>query len=304
MTRNAALVLLSACSDPASPQPEGPHYQYVVSALHLAETNTQAREFGSDLTADGVVDNRLGMVLATLSSIGLGVGETADEALLRGGLVMLADLQTLSFDNTDASGVTMYLGHSPVPSPCIDPDDLTTCGEHLRGTGEFMVQDASASDVGVAPITDGRFRASVGHLSVQIAIADPEEPIELVLRGARIRMSIISPQGAFAAIGGGIRKRDVDNVIVPVAAAQLDRIVTRDCAPTSTNECVCPSGTNAYGIQGLFDKEPADCRVSTDELRENNLVVSLFAPDVTIEGEEMLSFGLAVELASAAFLPP
>lgn len=303
MTKVLALVLLSACTEPPPLEPEGPHYQYVVSALHVAGTNTEAREFGSDLNGDRVVDNQLGMVFATLQSMGLGVGDTADEALLRGGLVMLADFQTLAFDTTEASAVRTYLGHSPAPAPCIDPADLTTCGQHLRGTGQFLVQEGTSSDLGIAPIIDGRFSATVDQLAVQVAIADPEDPFALDLHGARMRMSSISPAGANAAIGGAITRADIENVIIPVAAAQIDRIAVRDCTRVDLT-CNCVPDSNGKTLLGFFDIDPRDCRVSVEEIAENSLVDSLLSPDVTIDGEPMLSFGLAVELASATFLEP
>src|SRR6185503_4291340 len=99
------LLLCAACAtDEPLIDPVGPHYQYVVSELHLPATNTEAREFGLDINDDKSVDNQLGMVFSTLKSQGLGVDETAQESLLRGGLIMLADLQTVDFDDADAAG--------------------------------------------------------------------------------------------------------------------------------------------------------------------------------------------------------
>jgi hypothetical protein len=299
-----ALTLGAACGTEPELPPDGPHYQYVVSELHIASTNTEARQYGLDLNADGVTDNQLGMIFATLDSMGLGVDDTAREALLRGGLIVLADLQTPDFDDSEISGVRTYLGRDPIPAPCLDPAQLESCGQHLLGTGEFSVEDVSGSGLGTGPIIDGTFIAGMPRLPIQIAIISPTEPIRVVLHGARVRATNISPTGASAIIAGGITKADIDGVVIPEAAAQMDRIVGNECGqPDGVAPCGCPKNSRAKFLDGLFDAN-LDCTISTLEVANNSLAQSLLAPDLRLHGEDLLSFGVGVELASATFLPP
>lgn len=309
MSRTAAvlaspLCLIVACTDDERlPPPEGPHYQYVVSELYIPQTNTEARQFGLDLNGDKTVDNQLGMVFSTLDSMGLGVGDTAREALVRGGLIMLADFQTPTFEDTEASGLTTFLGRDPVPGACLDPMQLETCGQHLTGSGSFSAIDGSASDLATAPITNGIFIGGMSRLPVKIALISAVETIDVVLHAARVRVTNISPTGASAVIAGGITKADIDNDVIPQAAAQIDRIITNECGqPNGESPCGCVPGTRARLLRSLFDQNQ-DCSVEADEVAEHSLTASLLAPDVTVNGEPLLSFGIGVELVSATFPP-
>src|SRR4051812_34215683 len=76
--------------------PEGEHYQYVAKSAFVPTNNNQAREYGLDLDDNGSPDNQLGMVLGTLSSMGIAVQSSLSEAVAGGSIILLADLQTTS----------------------------------------------------------------------------------------------------------------------------------------------------------------------------------------------------------------
>jgi hypothetical protein len=116
--------------------------------------------------------------------MGLGVTGTAEEALARGGLIMLADLQTTGFRDTTNTGLTMYLGGDPSPAPCLDPAQLETCGQHLQGGAQFSVDDSSSSDLALGPIKNAAFLAGMDRLPIEIVL-DPTAPLRLDLHGAR-----------------------------------------------------------------------------------------------------------------------
>ena len=282
---------------------EGDHYQYVVSELRVPTNNTMARTDGLDLNGDKTIDNQLGMVFGTLSSMGLGVGDTASEALLRGGLVMLAELQTTEFETTEISGFTTFLGGDPSPTPCLDPARLETCGQHLLGQGSFSVELGTASDQAIGPIFSGTFLNFVGVMPVEIAI-DPTAPIRLDLHGARVRLSQISEGHVSGILGGGITEADIDGVVIPQAAAQMDRIVSAECRkPAGVPPCGCLSGSRAKTLQMYFDAD-RNCQVAVDEVARNSIVQSLLSTDITVGGEHLLSFGVGIELATATFAAP
>src|SRR6478672_9959941 len=77
--------------------PEGMHYHYVANQVNVPTNNTQARAYGLDLNNDGTVDNQLGMVLGTLSSMGFDIQTLADTDVANGSILMLADYQTTGF---------------------------------------------------------------------------------------------------------------------------------------------------------------------------------------------------------------
>ncbi|MBS1123786.1 MAG: hypothetical protein H6Q90_6014 [Deltaproteobacteria bacterium] len=280
---------------------DGVHYQYVVSELRVPTNAVTARENSLDLDGNDSTDNQLGQVFGALNQNGLGVGDTAREALLRGGLVMLADLETTDFENTKISGFTTYLGSDPDPAPCLDPARLESCGQHVLGQGHFSVDDSSASDHAVAPIVDGVFIDTVGVLPVEIAI-DPSMPIRLDLRGARVRLSQLSEGHVSGILGGGITQADIDGVVIPQATAQMNRIVQAECAqPSGQPPCGCLGRADL--LQYVFDDDD-DCQIEVGEISTNSLVRSLLDPDIVVDGQPLLSFGVGVELATATFTAP
>src|SRR5215471_2883908 len=103
----AALVPASlfACSGGGQPKPEGMHYHYVVNQINVPTNNTQARAYGLDLNGDGTVDNQLGMVLGTLSSMGFDIQGNINTSVADGGIIVLVDFQTPSFDSAAGAGI-------------------------------------------------------------------------------------------------------------------------------------------------------------------------------------------------------
>jgi len=296
----SVVLIFTGCATDEPLVVNGTHYQYVVSELRVPANNAEARSNGLDLNDDETVDNQLGMVFGTLGTMGLGVGETATEALLRGGLVMLADLETNGFDDTDASGFSTWLGDSLEPEPCLDPTMLDTCGQHLRGTGRFAIDEDSASHQIPGPIVDGVFHEKAVFLPVELVI-DAGRPLRLDLRGARVKLTQISETRISAIFAGGLTQHDVDTVVIPEAAANCDRIVVNECnQPGGSLPCGCTGGSRARQLQQLFDDND-DCRIETREVATNSIVLALLAPDLKIDGQKLLSFGVGVELVPARF---
>ncbi|MFN0247093.1 MAG: hypothetical protein ACKV2T_09295 [Kofleriaceae bacterium] len=299
-----ALVMMSGCffdSDDPLPPLEGDIYQYVVSDLKIPTNNNEAREFGLDLNGDKnkTGDNQLGMVLGLLENLGLGTASTVREALQRGGLLMLVEVQTTSLEDSRDAGLTTFLGGDAMPDACTDETNLATCGQHLKGTGSFSVDLDTASHQARGPIVGGAFLGDTGIMPVEFAIS-LAGVIRLDLRGARVKITELTPDGARGVFAGAIAPIDLEGVVIPEAAEQVDRIVVDECkGPTSAaNPCGC-SGRGKT-LWEVFDKNH-DCRVDVGEVASNDIVRSLFAPDVRVHGQDMLSFGVGVELARATF---
>ncbi|MGE5186314.1 MAG: hypothetical protein ACM31C_29870 [Acidobacteriota bacterium] len=53
-------------------------------------------------------------------------------------------------------------------------------------------------------------------------------------------------------------------------------------------------------LVALFDTSPKDCTISLTEVQNNSLIKSLLAPDVTIENQPALSFGMQVTAVPAS----
>jgi hypothetical protein len=306
------------------------HYHYVVNQVNVPTNNTQARAFGLDLNDDGTVDNQLGMVLGTLSSMGFKVQDGINQAVADGNLSLLVDFQTKDFNNTSAAGVQAFLGANPNPPACAGSAD-TVCQHQLSGTASFDIAANSPTNAALAgKIINGTFTGGPGNLVLQIALGGPMS-VELDLIGARAKASKITatgigtttmPNTATAASDGGLilagalTQDDLNTKVIPAIQGQLGPLIVRDCCggpnspggmtcnPTGNPPCGCTDGSTGKTILGLFDTSPKDCMVTVDEIKNNSLIMSLLAPDVTINGKMALSLGVQVTTVGATFTPP
>ena len=73
-----------------------------------------------------------------------------------------------------------------------------------------------------------------------------------------------------------------------------------DCTDlTHPPDCGC-TGTGMT-IISTFDKNPADCMITADELRANSIVMSALSPDVTIDGKMAVSLGIKATAVTATY---
>lgn len=315
----AAAVLplsLVACGgdDGGDITPEGEHYQYVVNQAFIPTTNTQARDYGLDLDGNGQVDNQLGMVLSTLSGMGFDLQGTIDGAIAEGSIILLVDFQTKDFTNTTAAGIQVFLGDNPTPPACnqgesYDDATKTGCKHHLDGNGMFQVAANSPTNAALAgKIVNGTFTSNPGNLTLQIALGGTDA-IQLNLIGARAKASGItdsqigSGTSGGVVFGGAVTKEDIDNEVIPAIQAQLVPTIQEDCPGTTPPDCGCMEDSTGETILSLFDANK-DCMVSVEEIKTNSLIVSLLAPDVTIDGKMALSIGLKATAIKGTFTAP
>ena len=301
--------------------PEGTHYHYIANKVLVPTTNTQAREYGLDLNGDKTVDNQLGMVLSTLGSMGFDIQATLDEAVATADIVLLVDFQTKDFTNTTAAGIQVFLGDKNMVTPMAcntgevyNETTNTGCGHHLGGTGMFAVSASSPTNASLGgKIVNGTFNGGPGSISLQIALGGTDA-IQLDLIGARAKGSSLSDASlgtgtsGGVVFGGAITKSDIDNKVIPAIQAQIAPIIAEDCTmPTMPPGCGCMADSTGKTILGLFDtkladgSEGKDCAVSVDEIKTNSLIVSLLAPDVTINGKEALSLGIKATAVKGDF---
>jgi hypothetical protein len=293
--------------DAAPPPPDAPvnlvAHRYVMDSQQLPTNNSEARELGLDLDSDAVIDNQLGMVVATLSGQGLDSQVTLTGAISRGEVLMLAELAVDSFAQGPMT-FTLFSGTNPQPPACNGAGD-TVCRRHLDGNATFDIAMDSARD---EPLK-GQLMGGIGtteivfgsRLQLQTTIL-AETPITLDLLGARAKITNASATQVSGIIGGAITQNDLDTKILPAIQQSADAVVQAECngAPP---DCACPNGTSADTFQGLFDTAPQDCAISLDEVRNNSLIQSLLAPDVMVEGQQALSLGVGFTAVGATFTP-
>jgi hypothetical protein len=313
------LSLVACGGDDGQPIPEGEHYHYVANQAFVPTTNTQAREYGLDLDGNNQPDNQLGMVLSTLAGMGFDIQGTIDKAVAEGDIILLVDFQTKDFMNTTAAGIQVFLGDNPTPAACnageeYNEDTKTGCKHHLDGSGMFQIAANSPSNAALGgKIINGNFTggSTKSDLSLQIALGGTAA-IQLDLIGARAKASMISENGigmgtsGGVVFGGAVTKDDIDNKVIPAIQTQLVPIIEKDCTDRTNpaGGCGCANDSTGKTILGLFDTTPKDCMVTVEEIKNNSLIVSLLAPDVTIEGKMALSLGIKATAVKATFSVP
>ena len=325
-----ALVLpLVACGGGGEdqPTPEGPHYGYAASRLFVPTNNNQAREYGLDLNNDKTVDNQLGMVLGTLAGQGFDVQGTIDKAVAEASIIILGDFQTTSFSSAGGAGLSIKLGANPMPAACnageeylcvnaqqMECDSGTAgctcsgCGRHLTN-GTFTIgSDPNAAVAG--KIVNGTFTGGPGSIQLKIALGS-SEGITLDLIGARAKATGITEAAIDSVIvAGALTKDDLDMKVIPAIHMQIEPLITEDCTmPTMPPDCGCEAGSTGKTILNLFDTTGGagggkDCMVSVDEIKNNSLIQSLLAPDVTIDDKMALSLGIKASMVKATFPLP
>jgi len=108
-----------------------------------------------------------------------------------------------------------------------------------------------------------------------------------------------------AILAGAIAQTEVDATVVPTMRDGFSARVAADCtAPSNPPTCGCATSSFGKTYLDLFDAPPKDCAISLAEVRNNSLIQSLLAPDVSIDGTMALSLGVSASAVPAGFLNP
>lgn len=275
----ASLFLIpAACATDPSTQPQGATEQFVADRIYVPLTPRDAWFMGVDVNGDGKVDNEVGLAMAGMTnslsssgSPGVDFQGAIDSALAEGRLALQVDIQGLA---APSDAVAVQLADNP---PL------------------------------VGPLKDGEFATEPGSITVPINLGT-SQPALLPLLGARIASKnaiAIGTSFGDVEIGGALTPDDVNTILLPAVLPAITKVVQRDCCglPTSPGGATCvPSScgciANSAGAQLVdsFDSTPRDCVVTASEIAANSLAQSLLAPDVTIDGQRAVSFGMLATL--------
>jgi hypothetical protein len=320
----AVVVLLAACGDDSSgtpidaavdappvlidaPPPPPGHHHYVIDSLLVPTNNNMARDYGQDLDNDGAIDNQLGMVLGTLSSMGLDVQMLTTQNVDRGNSITLIDMFANDLTAEPAATFATFVGAKPMPTACANASD-TTCRHHLAGNATFTITAGAPTNQALTgAIVGGTYTsAPAGHLAGPFAVFPSTTPTTVNLVGARvIAMQPSATKIMTIKIGGAITDAEMDAKVYPAISAGMQADITRDCtAPTNPPSCGCASASAGKNWLDLIDSPPKDCKITAPELKANGLFMSLLAPDVMIDGQRALSIGYKATAVEAGFVAP
>jgi hypothetical protein len=315
--------------------PTGTAHTYVVSRVLLPTKSGEGNKYGLDLDGDGNIDNALGNILSALSSAAgsgsLNLQGSIDDSVNQGKIVLLANLKATALDMANGVALEVFVAKTGAgditPAPCTDTND-TVCGHHLTGTGMFTIDPAGPQNAQiVGHIIGGKFTGGPGNVTLEITLSSTVgAPIQLTLIGARsslpgITAAAIGSDAAPGIIAGGVTQDDLNNKVIPAVATTVQAQIDRDCYDQTTHQplgappgCGCKASSTGSTVISLFDKSPADCAVTIDEIKNNDLIKTLLAPDVDLLGADgkaghdgvpdSLSVGVGVEAVPGMYTVP
>jgi hypothetical protein len=290
-----------------APAPQMGHHHYVIDSLLVPTNNNEARAYGQDLNGDLTIDNQLGMVLATLEAQGFEIQGTTTQSVDRGTTITLIDLGADDFTTAPAATFAMFVGANPMPPACANAAD-TTCRHHLTGSATFTIPPAAPTHPALqGTIATGTYTTSpAGLLAAPLPMFPASTPVVVNLVGAKVVATQLSATGIMSLkIGGAVTSAEMDANVYPAMHDGFAAIVAHDCtALTSPPMCGCPAGSNGKTWIDLLDMPPKDCKISVQEIKDNSLFMSLFAPDVVIGGQMALSVGFKATAVEAGFVAP
>jgi hypothetical protein len=266
----AGSVLMVACDGTETPVVNGPHDLYQVTGEHIPVTSQQGLAYGFHDASFGDGKwpmNQLGTAFTLVAQHGLGDPQAStDDALAMHALALTLDVQR----GAQVAGVTGYVGDAGAFDPTSAPRDP------------------------VVGTVDGDL-VSAGPGDIDVSIAPFGTAVPITLHAARVQL-IAGPDELQAIISGAVEPAFVNDQLVRSWKTLLDQLVARDCETRTPPGCDCANGSQGALALGLFDVDH-DCVVDIDDILENPLVQSVTTPDVTIDGQQMLSFGFGVDAA-------
>jgi hypothetical protein len=281
-----------------------PYRYYVIDKLTLPETSAEAKSIGLDLDADGDVDNKLGDVIATLTSMGVDAPATVTESIDHGDTILLARVGTTSFQDAPQATLETFSGADPSVAPCNGSAD-TTCRRHLQGGTSFTAMADPTGKPLLGTFGAGTFYGTSGELVVRVALFGAE-PIDLVLMGSKAQLTMATDTAiGKAQLAGAVSQEDIDGVVMPAVHQNMSAAVAGDCTnPASIPDCGCATGSDGKSAIAMFDKDPVDCQISYTEIADNALVKAMLSPDVELNGKKGISLGVTATMVTATFAAP
>lgn len=266
--------------------------KFVASSLTLPKNATT---FAFDIDGDGTADNRLGNIIQAISALNLMPQDSADEAIMTGGLVLLVDAVSTDASQQSATnaGAKLTVGNEPAAAPKFDGTDTFTIDTRVSAA-QFLGNITAGTFTSNNPATT----MNPVTLTLGLPLVEGQPPLSLPVTAGRITYKI----GADGKITGGqingaIKKTDVDTVIIPAVAA----LVTAELAKPDASASLASFDPNG------------DKMVTAEEIKMNQLVSNFLAADVQLfengvykpnpakTAKDSLTLGLGFTAVKASF---
>jgi hypothetical protein len=292
--------------------------QFVTASILLPMSRT---DYAIDLNGDMRLDNQLSALVNVLKTQGTDANAQVQFGITNGDQIMLIERHSAdaTYQSDPCATALLQTGNAqPMP-------DLT-------GGGSFTVDNTVPSGSFTGAITTGTFDSILPTLQTTPVtltlnlVMFPGRNLPLPLVGAHVKIKRDTSTKISGEIHGAIRHADVEAVILPTFAAQIQEQVT-----------TMPMAASSIQLLGFFDDGgnaeadmscgrycqnddmscavPGDGKIDTCEVTSNTLVQGVVASDVQMYTEDgktympnpmnthkdSLSFGVAFTAVGATF---
>jgi hypothetical protein len=275
----------------------GTDNKVIINDIKLPTTPQETKALMLDLDGSGKpAANRLGSTLQLIASMGGGKIDLQGEiskALRTGTVIFIGNLRATALDKASNAGLWLFLGQNPNPAPCTNPADLNTCGKHLVANATFGVAPTNGPySLLKGKIQNGVFTGGPGNVTLLLRLSDTGNPVEVPLRGVRVKATVSANGLTDAILAGAVFKDDMTGRVLPGVHGLLTAVVARDCSAADgfakpPNMCCKPGSTGETLVNSLFLMNPDDrikynCQIPLEVFINNPFVGTLLAPDVRL----------------------
>jgi hypothetical protein len=282
---------------------EGSHYDYIANQVIVPTNAAEAEQIGIDMNGDGVVDNKVGVLISHFFPYTTGgLNVELNEAIGEGDYIMLLRLFVSNWPADESMSVQIFSGSASI--------DATE--DNLTGQGHTLISGQSNRTLYLCgDLIQGALSTCPGPIEVPFYL--PGNPVTFPLEQARmVSTSTVSATGwEKLMVGGGMNRQTVENQLVPAMLVYMNQQTIEYPESNTANfvltflDAQCSSGiegcadvVNEQGACAEWDGDPQTPPVTLTELLCNGLFMGYLEPDIDSDGDgepELLSTGLQAD---------
>jgi hypothetical protein len=286
----------------------GDDHDFLVSQVFLPDDQASSETIGMDLDGDGVVDNKLGLIVATLAdtSPSFDVNAEVNDDIQSGHILMVLRERVDQFGDDDVVVTQILKG------------EITDASPLFEGNDELALHADADTDDFVC-----------GRLTTNELMAGPAEAVDMPfplpgmgalmfnLRQVQLLGTTTETGWTEVMLGGGVPEEQIDSVLYPALLQWMNELIQAD-----------PNDELAQGmimlLDGLCDNTLEGCEstvqgagecdntadppvISETELRCSRMMSTALSPDVDLDGDgtpDAISVGLRIEAAVPVTIVP
>jgi hypothetical protein len=268
----------------------GVSYDYVISEVYIpgSLTEAQANGIGMDLDDNGSIDNKLAALMKLLldESDEFEINSIIADQIRDGGVILLNRLK-----------IDDFTGDGEIMGTFVEGEMVGSATENLySGDGHFTMDATSEYKTSLC----GRiYGAGVMELSGSVVLNLPltlGTVITLTVEHAQVKGQVTDAGWTDVILAGGVQLDEVIDKILPSFVDNVNDEISSNRAgsqfiiDTFDNNCSTEIEGCANNVECVSDEI-----ITETELKCNSIVNTVLTPDVTIEGEDFISFGVRIQ---------